>query len=442
MVNQKELPNLAIVGGSVMKKKILLKAPLLTRSGYGEQSRFALRSLRSREDLFDIFIQPLTWGETSWIHEETEERRWIDETIEKTIHHIHSAGTFDISLQVSIPNEWQSLAPINIGYTAGIETTRVAHEWIQLGEQMDSIIVVSNHSKNIYKNTIYEVVNDETGEKGELQLGKEVTAVNYPVKNFENLQPLGLDLEYDFNFVCVAQMGPRKNLLNTVKWFVEEFHDESVGLIIKSNIAKNCTMDRELLRAQLLAPLTSEFPDRKCKIYILHGDMTDEEMHAIYLNDKVKAALSLTHGEGFGLPLFEAAYMGTPVIAPGWSGQCDFLFDDEIKERFYNVAFDISKIPEEIVWDGVLIKESGWCYPREQSAKENMRLCYNDINAINSNSNTADSIASHACTHAEFLHEKFSEEKMHAQFIEAMNLNLGDFDVEQWIDNLDIEEIE
>ena len=24
--------------------------------------------------------------------------------------------------------------------------------------------------------------------------------------------------------------------------------------------------------------------------------------------------------------LFEAAYSGLPIIAPGWSGQCDFLF--------------------------------------------------------------------------------------------------------------------
>mgnify|MGYP001346800657 CR=1 FL=1 len=37
-----------------MQKSILLKAPLLTRSGYGEQARFALRALKSREDLFDI----------------------------------------------------------------------------------------------------------------------------------------------------------------------------------------------------------------------------------------------------------------------------------------------------------------------------------------------------------------------------------------------------
>jgi hypothetical protein len=68
-----------------MRKKILLKGPLLTRSGYGEQTRFALRALRSREDLFDIFIQPLTWGQTSWAAEDTPERNWIDQAIERTI---------------------------------------------------------------------------------------------------------------------------------------------------------------------------------------------------------------------------------------------------------------------------------------------------------------------------------------------------------------------
>ena len=68
--------------GSSMKKRILLKGPLLTRSGYGEQARFALRALKSREDLFEIFIQPLSWGKTSWSVQMNEERKWIDATIE------------------------------------------------------------------------------------------------------------------------------------------------------------------------------------------------------------------------------------------------------------------------------------------------------------------------------------------------------------------------
>ena len=107
-----------------MRKKILVKGPVLTRSGYGEQSRFALRSLRSREDLFDIYVQPISWGNTSWINDNTPERQWIDQAIEKTIAFVHQGGTFDMSLQISIPNEFERIAPVNIGYTAGIETSR------------------------------------------------------------------------------------------------------------------------------------------------------------------------------------------------------------------------------------------------------------------------------------------------------------------------------
>ena len=111
-----------------MKTKILLVGPVLTRSGYGEQARFALRSLRSQEEIYDIYVQPLQWGQTSWVAEYDEEKNYIDSLIEKTLLYTQQGGSFDMSLQVTIPNEWKQYAPINIGYTAGIETTRVAHE--------------------------------------------------------------------------------------------------------------------------------------------------------------------------------------------------------------------------------------------------------------------------------------------------------------------------
>ena len=170
--------------------------------------------------------------------------------------------------------------------------------------------------------------------------------------------------------------------------------------------------------------------------------MTDEEIHALHAHPRVRASVSFTHGEGFGLPLFEAAYMGIPVIAPGWSGQCDFLLDDEMKEKFYNVSFDIAPIPEQVLWEGVLIKESGWAYAREVSAKEKMRLCYEDVCRLDKNpKDIKDNIAALAEAHAEFLKDKFAEEKMYAKFISAMGLE-EDFNVEEWIGSLDIEEIE
>ena len=67
-----------------MRKKIIVRGPVLSQSGYGEQSRFALRCLRAHEDDFDIYIVPVGWGQTGWISGDSEERRWIDFIINKT----------------------------------------------------------------------------------------------------------------------------------------------------------------------------------------------------------------------------------------------------------------------------------------------------------------------------------------------------------------------
>lgn len=415
---------MAFDGGS-MKKKILLKGPLLTRSGYGEQARFALRSLRSREDLFEIFIQPLKWGQTSWTNEVNEERLWIDHTIEKTIAYLQQGGTFDMSLQVTIPNEFEKLAPVNIGYTAGIETTQVAHQWILKANEMNSVMVVSEHSKRVFENTEYQAENSQTGEQVLIKTQVPIAAIGYPVKNFENLPDLGIDLSTEFNFLTIAQFGPRKNLRNTIKWFIEEFRNEDVGLVVKSNIAKNCLLDRQKLYNDLNV-FVREQGDKSCKIYLLHGDMTDTEIHSLYKNNQINAFVSLPHGEGFGLPLFEAAYSGLPVVTVGWSGQMDFLVDAEGNEHFYNVAFDLQPVQKEVVWDGVIVPDSMWAFARESSAKEQMRLCFENNKTRND--------------YAEQLQTRFSEQIMYEKFVSLLQ-SQEQAEMSEWLKELE-EELE
>ncbi|MAH48867.1 hypothetical protein CMI37_23775 [Candidatus Pacearchaeota archaeon] len=395
------------------KTKILIRGPVLSHSGYGEQSRFALRALRSREDLFDIYIVPVGWGHTGWLSTVNEEREWIDKTIVKTAEYSKNGGIFDISLQITIPNEWERLAPINIGYTAGIETTKVAPVWLQKANEMDKIIVVSNHAKQIFEKSYYEGQHPETQQKVILKCGTSIDVVNYAVRNFEE-KPIDLELEYDFNFLCMCQHGPRKNLASTIKWFVEENFDQEVGLVIKTNLKNNSIIDREHTENAIKQILGND-KTRKCKVYLLHGDLSEEEMTSLYRHPKIKVMVSTTHGEGFGLPLFESVYNELPVIAPGWSGQCDFLYmpdpkrknSGKMKPMFASVEYEIRPVQPEAVWPGVIEKDSMWCFPKEASFKRRLREVRTQYPRFKKNAKKLQ----------KYIVKNFTEEAQYAKFV-------------------------
>jgi glycosyltransferase involved in cell wall biosynthesis len=355
-----------------MKKKIFVRGPVLSQSGYGEQSRFALRALRSREDLFDIYVQPTAWGKTGWIWEESEFREWMDKRILETQISIQQKQLQpDVSLQITIPNEFEKLCPVNIGYTAGIETDRVAPVWLQKGNDMDKILVVSNHAKNTYANTMAQATNNQTGEvfPYKLETPVEVVWENTPMAT-EKEEIMEFTPKSDFNFLCVSQMGPRKNLENTIKWFVEEFIDQDVGLILKTNTRGNNRMDLEHTEGVLKLILAS-YPDRKCNVSLLHGDLSEGQMRALYEHDKIKAMVNISHGEGFGLPLFEAARSGLPIISIGWSGQTDFLYD-----KFLKVKHELGPVQQQAVWEGVIQADSQWAYADQGSYKMALRQMF------------------------------------------------------------------
>ena len=162
-------------------KKVIVKGPALSQSGYGEHTRFVLRSLRSRPDLFDVYFININWGQTSWISEDSEERRWLDFLLGKTIQYAQQGGKFDISLQVTVPNEFEPMASINIGVTAGVETTKIAPQWVEKSMNMDKIIVVSEHAKYGFDKTEYPAHNNETDEDFIAKVICPVEVVGYPV---------------------------------------------------------------------------------------------------------------------------------------------------------------------------------------------------------------------------------------------------------------------
>ncbi len=392
-----------------MKKKILVKAPALSQSGYGEQARFALRALRSREDLFEIYVLPIPWGRTGWVWEQDEFRQWLDQRITETqIQLQQKTLQVDYSLQVTIPNEFEKIAPINIGYTAGIETTQCSPQWLVKCNDMDKVLVVSNHAKSSIQDVTAEARNQETGETFPYKCERDIDVVweTTPQAAPEPIE--GLELDYDNNFLFISQLSPRKNFLNTVTWFMEEFIDQEVGLVVKTNTANNSVSDYLRTEAQM-NQILSQYPDRKCKIYLLHGDLSSGQMAGLYTNEKISALINISHGEGFGLPMFEAAREGLPIVTVGWSGQRDFLVKDG-EELFQSVKFNLEPVQQEAVWPGVIEKESKWAFADQGSFKMSLRR-------VLKNKEEARRLAQLA---KENIEESFSDDRLHKIFVDSV----------------------
>jgi glycosyltransferase involved in cell wall biosynthesis len=173
----------------------------------------------------------------------------------------------------------------------------------------------------------------------------------------------------------------RKNVGLLVKVFLETFKQLKDGpkpaLILKTSGGNFSILDRrEILNKINAIKNTVTLSDGQTlpNIYLLHGELTDEEMNSLYNHPKVKAHVSLTKGEGFGRPLLEATISGKPVIASGWSGHMDFLNAEEA----VLVGGELKQIHPSSVWDTVLIKESSWFAPDIQQSANAMAAVFMD----------------------------------------------------------------
>jgi hypothetical protein len=147
-----------------------------------------------------------------------------------------------------------------------------------------------------------------------------------------------------------------------IKAFLEVFKGKTKApaLILKTSNATASVMDRNSL-LEKIENIRKTTKGIKPNIYLIHGDLEDEDINDLYNHSKVKAMVSFTKGEGFGRPLLEFTLSEKPVIASGWSGHIDFLD----KESSILVGGELKNIHASAVVPNMLIAESQWFAPND-----------------------------------------------------------------------------
>jgi glycosyltransferase involved in cell wall biosynthesis len=380
---------------------VLIRGPLLSQSGYGVHSRQVFKWLIKSGH--DVKCQILPWGITPWYLNESSLDGLIGEIMKRSS---QPNGVFDISFQIQLPDEWDtSIARKNIGVTAAVETTVCNPAWITACNRMDGVIVPSDFTKEVLDNT------------GKITKPVSVIPESFP-ENFEDdiKKSKFLNLKSKHNFLLFGQLTDpnpnldRKNTINAIKWFCEKYKNrKDIGLIVKTNMGTSSTLDKRLSVNTLQKVLADVRQGSYPRVMLLHGNMDNDELFKLYNDTSLIALISATRGEGYGLPMIEAAAAGLPVMATNWSGHKTFLQDS----CWLPIKYNLIQIPQGRIDGRIFVPNSMWANVDE----DDFKICLDRIHKQRS------SYRKKALKQREIVLRKFSQrsiEVMYDKFMEEI----------------------
>jgi len=360
------------------KPLAVVSCPVDTYSGYGARARDFVKALIAT-DRYDVKLLSQRWGNTRFGYLKDHEE---NELITRIIPNMTTKP--DVWIQITVPNEFQPVGKFNIGVTAGMETTLVHPSWIEGCNRMNIILTSSIHSKQVFQQTKADVKDKQGKVVKVIKLEKPVEVLfegadlnKYfakPTTNF-NLE----DIKEQFCYLFVGhwlqgELGQdRKNVGYTIKAFLETFKNKPTppALILKTQQVGTSILDRSAILKKI-NEIRDTVKGKLPNIYLVHGDLTDEQVNELYNHPKIKAMLSFTKGEGFGRPLLEFSLTGKPIIASGWSGQVDFLD----RENSILIGGNLTNVHKSAAVKDMILEQAQWFTPDDSQVGNSLLQVY------------------------------------------------------------------
>ncbi len=410
-----------------MKPLLLLMAPVNTVSGYGARSRDVAHALIA-SDKYDVKIWPTRWGSTpqNYLNDQDEKDKLL---IDRCLNDPNLPKKPEVFVQITVPNEFQQIGKVNIGITAGIETTIASAPWIEGCNKMDLVLVSSEHSKKVLQESAFNKHDNQTKQVvGQVKLEKPIEVLIEgvdPTTYFrtkeihESVDEQLQCVKEDFAFLFVGHWlkgdfgEDRKNISGLIKTFLETFKNKSASnrpaLVLKTSAADFSPIDRNdmLNKIDLIRSTVEPGKGPLPNVYLLHGDLTNDEMNSLYNHPKVKAHVTFTKGEGFGRPLAEASLSNKVIISPVWSGQADFL------KHCVKLEGGLTNVHPTAAWENVILQESQWFSVNYKHAASALKFAFDKKNKK--------ACITMANRQAGFIKKNFLMENMEKQLIEYID---------------------
>lgn len=289
-----------------MSLKVKWFGALKDNSGYANSSRNYIRALLEYKEEIE-----LSTGLVSFEQEKTRhELDSIISTLEKN----------DMGVKIQIthltPENYpkfrnRNVGVYNIGYTAW-ETSHLPSDWVGLCNLMDEIWVPSTWNTSVFRNS---------------GVSKMITCIPHVIKErTQQYQKLEQKNQDDFWFYSICQWTARKNPFCLLTAFFTEFWNTPNVYLALKTYRKNTTNEEKTIIKNDIENIKRILRLPKYPPILFYSNMMDtDELNS--LHETGDCFVLPSKAEGWGIPFAEAMSFGKPTIGPRYSGNIDFMND-------------------------------------------------------------------------------------------------------------------